>query len=231
MLGVILTYHSFFEFLPTQVQNLKKYITVPFKIYVVDNSLVAGQKYQGDVTYLFCRENGSPSHRHQSAINQALCHAWNECDCFLLFDNDMVFVEEFRPPSGCCYVPQRRGNWPYAWLNLLFFWKDDRLKSFDFATCPDTRQRTDSGGSFGHYLRSGGKADVIQTFETDDCLADYQNDYKDLCKRYSVQVWYDIFRINNARVFHFRALSNWAKYPEEFQKEKKALILRHTQLI
>lgn len=231
MLGIILTYHSFFEFLPIQLENLKKYVKVPFKIYVVDNSLTAGQKYQGDVTYLFCTKSGSPSDRHQSAINQALCHAWNECTCFLLFDNDMLFVEEFRLPFGCMYFPQQRGNWPYAWLNLLFFWKDDRLKSFDFANCPQTRERTDSGGSFGHYLRSGGKGSLIEYLDTDNCLIEYQNEYKDLCKRYGVGVWYDVFRINNTRVFHFRALSNWTNYPLDFQNEKKALILRHSQLI
>lgn len=228
MLGILLTYHSFFEFLPYQIQNLKKYIQVPFKIYVIDNSLTPGQKYSNpDVSYLFCSNNGSPSDRHQSAINLGLKAAWNECDSFLIFDNDMIFVDDFREPPCCAYLPQRRGNWQYAWLNLLYFPKDDRLSSFDFVNCPETNERTDSGGSFGNYLRSGGSVQTIEILPSDDCMADYQTEYRKLCDRFGVSVWYDIFRINNTRVFHFRALSNWTKYPEEFQKQKKALILQH----
>lgn len=231
MLAIILTYASFFEFLPFQVQNLKKYVKVPFKIYVIDNSLLSGQKYHGDVHYLFCPVSGSPSHRHQQAVNCGLSEAWKECRSFLLFDNDMIFTEDFYLPHETSYVPQQRGNWIYAWLNLLYFPKDERLKSFDFTNCPETGERTDSGGSFGRYLRSGGVCQVIDELKSDDCLAEYQKEYKDLCSRYGVGVWYDIFRINNARVFHFRALSNWTKYPEQFQIEKKALILRHVQVI
>ena len=227
MLAILLTYHSFFEFLPFQIENLKKHITVPFKIYLVDNSLISGQKYSHpDITYLFCSTNTSPSDRHQSGINLALAKAWGECDCFLLFDNDMIFIDDFTPPSETHYVTQRRGNLEYGWLNLLFFWKSSGLNAFGFATCPDTGQRTDSGGSFGWYLRSGAKTKLIEHLQSDNCLEEYQKEYKDLCSRYGVGVWYDIFRINNARVFHFRALSNWTKYPEEFQKAKKELILK-----
>ena len=229
MLAVILTYHSFFEFLPNQLQNLKNHITVPFKIYLVDNSQLPGQKFTDPlVTYLFCHTNTTPSDRHQSGVNLALAKAWGECDCFLLFDNDMIFVEPFTPPAETHYLPQRRGNLEYGWLNLMFFWKSSNLNAFGFANCPDTGERTDSGGSFGWYLRSGAKTKQIEHLEADDCLVAYQNDYKELCTRYGVKVWYDIFRINNSKVFHFRALSNWTKYPQDFQTEKKALILRHT---
>ena len=231
MLGVLLTYHSFFEFMPIQLENLKKHIKVPFKIYIIDNSLVNTVKYHGkyleQIKYLFCFTQGSPSHRHQEAINMGLSLAWNDCDAFLLFDNDMIFLDDWTPPPLCQYVPQRRGSLEYAWLNLLYFPKDEALRRFDFANCVQTRERTDSGGSFGFFLRNGGKAETIATLENrKEYFPDYIEAYEALCKRHNVGVWYDTFRMNGANVFHFRALSNWTKYPEAFQEEKKKLILQ-----
>jgi hypothetical protein len=226
MLGIILTYHSFFEFLPYQVQNLKKHIPVPFKIYLVDNSLLSGQKYSGDVVYIYSLIDGSPSQRHQQSVNLGLARAWNECDSFLILDNDMIFLSDWTPPPICQYHPQKRGNLVYAWLNLLYFPKDDRLNYFDFANCPDTRARTDSGGSFAWYLRSGGSAQTIDMLPMSSAwFPQYSKAYEELCTRHEVRAWYDIFRINNSIIFHFRALSNWTKYPEAFQREKKELIL------
>jgi len=228
MLGVILTYHSFFEFLPHQIENLKRHIQVPFQIYVVDNSLIPGKKFDGDVEYLFCNRATHPSDRHQTAVNQGLCEAWNSCDSFLLFDNDMIFLDDWTPPSVCQYVPQRRGQWNYAWLNLLFFPRDMRLVSFDFAKCGITGERTDSGGSFGNYLCSGGKAEQILTLENrKEVFPEYIDAYERLCSKHQVSCWYDIFSINGSKVFHFRALSNWTKYPHEFNEDKKKLILEH----
>jgi hypothetical protein len=228
MLAVILTYQSFFEFLPLQIQNLKKHIKVPFKIYVVDNSLSPGKKFDGDVEYLFCNRATHPSDRHQTAVNQALCVAWNSCNSFLLFDNDMIFLDDWSPPSLCQYVPQQRGNLPYGWLNLLFFWKDERLQSFDFAVCPSTKERTDSGGSFSVFLQSGGKAECILTLKNHNkYFPEYIDAYEKLCATYKVSCWYDVFSINSSLVFHFRGISNWMKYPHEFNESKKRLILEH----
>lgn len=228
MLGIIITYHSFFEFLPYQIANLKKHIRVPFKIYVVDNSLIPGKKFDGDVEYLFCNRATHPSDRHQTAVNQGLHHAWNSCDSFLLFDNDMIFLDDWTPPSVCQYVPQQRGTIVYGWLNLLFFWKDERLRSFDFAKCYITGERTDSGGSFGHFLRDGGKTEKIATLENrKEYFPEYIDAYERLCAKHKIGVWYDVFSINGSKVFHFRALSNWTKYPHEFNEAKKQLVLEH----
>ncbi len=199
---------------------------MPFKIYVVDNSLIQGKKFDGDVEYLFCNRNTHPSDRHQTAINQGLEAAWNSCDCFLLLDNDMIFLNDWNPPSLCQYLPQQRGKWVYGWLNLLFFWKDERLRGFDFAQCPETKERTDSGGTFGFYLKGGGKAEIILTLENrKEYFPEYIDAYERLCSKHKIGVWYDVFSINGSKVFHFRALSNWTKYPEQFQQEKKQLIL------
>jgi hypothetical protein len=228
MLGIIITYHSFFEFLPLQIQNLKKHIQVPFKIYIIDNSLTSDKKFDGDVEYIFSTNQGTPSHRHQTSINLGLSQAWNSCDSFLLFDNDMIFLDDWTPPSLCQYVPQQRGKFEYGWLNLLFFPKDNRLKSFDFSHCPETGERTDSGGSFGWFLRDKGKAEKILTLENrKEYLPEYIDAYERLCAKHKVGVWYDFFSINGSKVFHFRALSNWTKYPEQFQIEKKRAILEY----
>ena len=224
MLGVILTYHSFHEFYPYQLANLKKHIKVPFKIYFIDNSFV--HHSMPDCVYLECKVSGSPSHRHQEAINMGLCYAWNDCDAFLIFDNDMIFLEDWTPPSVCQYLPQRRGNLEYAWLNLLYFPKDEALKRFDFANCTQTRERTDSGGSFGFFLRNGGKAETIATLENrKEYFPQFIDGYEALCRKHKVGIWYDVFCMNGTKVFHFRALSNWTNYPEVFQQEKKKLIL------
>ena len=226
MLAVILSYHSFFEFLPYQIANLKKHIHVPFTIYLVDNSLSGSVKYSDpDLVYLHCNTDGSPSIRHQSAVNLGLSAAWESSDCFLIFDNDMIFLTPFKLPTKTQYLKQQRGDWIYGWLNLMFFYKDERLKSFDFATCPKTNQRTDSGGSFGHYLQTGDPCEEILCVVDPDVFPQFTQPYERLCKEYNVNLWYDIFVLNHSIIFHFRALSNWTKYPEAFQQEKKQLIL------
>ena len=227
MLGVIIPYHSFFEFISYQVANLKKHIQVPFKIYIIDNSLTAGVKTQEDVRYIHCWEKGAPSHRHQMSINCGLAEAWLQCDAFLIFDNDMIFLNDWTPPSCVAWVPQKRGNLDYAWLNLFYFPKMDCFKSFSFAQCKDTRERTDSGGSTGWYLKDLKKIEIETMPLTGNWFPRYEHAYRELCDKHSVKVWYDVFLLNNASVvFHFRALSNWTNYPEEFQKAKKELILQ-----
>lgn len=230
MLGIVVCYHSFFEFLPIQLENFKKFVKTDYRVYVIDNSLTSQPPFPG-VVWIKSNATGSPSHRHQTSVNTGLCQAWNQCDCFLLFDNDMLFCEEFELPRCNYYVPQKRGNWEYGWLNLMFFYKHPLLQSFDFAVCPETRERTDSGGSYGHYLRLGGVSAQIQTLPVPDysVFGSYQKKYSLLCQEYGIGTWYDLFSISGTRVFHFRALSNWTKYPEEFQLKKKELILKSVQ--
>ena len=226
MLGILIPYHSFFEFLPIQLENLKQHVKTEYRVYVLDNSLTGTTPLPG-CKWVVSTATGSPSERHQRTINKGLLMAWDECDCFLFFDNDMLLCDDFELPRCNYYVPQKRGNWEYGWLNLMFFWKDERLRHFDFAKCPETGERTDSGGSYGNFLRSGGMAAQIQTLPVPDysVFGSYQKKYSHLCQEYGIGTWYDLFSISGTRVFHFRALSNWTKYPEEFQRRKKELIL------
>lgn len=227
MLGILLTYHSFHEFFPSQYQNLKRNIKVPFKIYFIDNSLSFHPIHFPDVVYLECKAIGSPSYRHQESLNMGLSHAWPHCDSFLLLDNDMIFLDEWTPPDHCLYVPQRRGTIHYAWPNLFYFPKDDRLKRLDFTTCPQTKERTDSGGSTSTYLKDV-SATIIDTLKpSQEHFPEYVKDFTALCQSHSVDPWYDVFRLNSSRVFHFRALSNWTNYPESFQRQKKGLIFKY----
>lgn len=230
MLGILVPYHSCFELLDYQLQNFKTHIKTPYRVYVIDNSLT-NQPPHPDVVWVVCQAQGAPSERHQRSINKALLMAWDSCDCFLLFDNDMIFLDDFTLPNVNYYLPQKRGNWEYGWLNLMFYYKDELLRHFDFAKCPDTGERTDSGGSFGTYLRTGKICAQIQTLVVPDysIFADYQKDYVSLCESFKIGCWFDLFSMNGSRVFHFRALSNWTNYPAEFQAKKKALILSHLE--
>lgn len=230
MLGILIPYHSCFELLDHQLQNFKTHIKTPYKVFVIDNSLT-NQPPHPDVIWVISSAKGTPSERHQKSINLGLQRAWSMCDCFLLFDNDMILLEDFVVPRVCFYCPQKRGNWEYGWLNLMFFTKDELLRQFDFAVCPETKERTDSGGSFGFYLQTKKVCAQIQTLPFPDysVFPDYQKDYVALCKTFGIGCWFDLFSLNGTRVFHFRALSNWTNYPPEFQAAKKALILFHLE--
>jgi len=230
MLGIIIPYHSFFEFLEFQIPNLQKHIQVPFRVYIVDNSLENTIKYHGkyleQIKYFFCFAKGSPSHRHQETVNLGLSLAWEHCDAFLIFDNDMIFLNNWTPPPCVAYHPQRRGTLEYGWLNLFYFPKMECFHTIDFANCPVTRERTDSGGSIGLHLPSIKNKMVINYSEPiDPYFPEYCEKYRALAKQYNVGPWMDVFSFNGTDIFHFRALSNWTKYPEEFQLAKKKLIL------
>ena len=226
MLGIIITYHSFFEFLPFQIANLKKYVQVPFKIYLIDNSLTSRTlPTYPDVRYFRCSERGSPSHRHQTSVNMGLWNAWQDCDAFLIFDNDMIFLSPWTPPPCVAYHPQRRGRLEYGWLNLFYFPKMECFKTIDFATCRETGERTDSGGSIGYFLPNIKSIKIDMVEKAPSYFPEYIEQFDTLCKQYNVGNWFDIFSFNGSIIFHFRALSNWTNYPEEFQLKKKQLIL------
>jgi hypothetical protein len=89
---------------------------------------------------------------------------------------------------------------------------------------------TDSGGSSGLALQlcpsqSKMKCTIGPDFSV---MQEYQEEFLALCKEMNQTPWYEIYTINFCRVFHFRAMSNWNKAPEEFMRRKKELILKHT---
>ena len=233
MLGIIISYHSFFEFLPHQLLNIEKYVKVPHKVYIVDNCNTQ-QSLSGNFTYI---RNPilipNPSLRHQLSVNFGLQAAWAECDSFLVFDNDMIFLTEWKEPDEQLYFEMvSRGEWAYCWLNLMYFKKLwEKPFWFDYYKCPKTGEGTDSGGNSGLLLldESINKRQLryINRFNTErkKYLPEFQIPYKQLCEEYGLFWWFDVYDFNNTIIFHYRAMSNYDNKPEEFMRRKKELIL------
>jgi hypothetical protein len=208
MLGIIVTYFSCPEFLPTQLMSFKKFIRTPYKVLVVDDS-EEGLVFPGGGNYAYIRTPSKNNYygasgRHQTAVNFGIDVASKQLDCtdFLVFDNDMIFLSPFNLPTDSWYVPQQNGTLIGSWMNLLFL--KDKVHKFDFARCPVTGAGSDSGGNF--------KGDsVIQSEESPDGFQ---------------ALW-----INGACVVHFGAMSNWNKLTDDKYDEKKQRVIKFlTQL-
>jgi hypothetical protein len=233
MLGIIISYHSFFEFLPHQLENIKKYVKVPYTVYIVDNCQQQ-QTISGSFVYL---RNplliNHPSLRHQESVNMGLQAAWNSCDSFLIFDNDMIFLSEWNEPKeDMMYELVSRGEWEYCWQNILYLKKKwDKPFVFSFYKCPKTGEQTDSGGNSGLLLRDKSitkrKLRYVYKFDTEreSCLPSFQIPYKQLCDEYKTFWWFDVYDFNSTLIFHYRAMSNYCNLPVDFLNKKKQLIL------
>ena len=240
MLGIIITYHSFFEMCPFQIKNIQHFVKVPHTILIIDDSdlevsPLASLCEQLNILYwkippsqhkLF---GDHPSARHQHALNLGLDLLRDVCTHILLFDNDMVFMNDFKPSldTSIWYVPERRGTLVYPWLNLFLFSTSEKIHEFDFAMCPETGETTDPGGNLAKILlqREVDCRPIYHKWCTEDYLVAWQKNFRELCETYHIQPWYDIFYIQETTVFHFRGLSNWQKHPVEFVEAKKQLIL------
>jgi len=228
MLGIILTYFSFPEILSYQLSNFKKYVKTNYTVFVIDDSPSGLAELKQEGVRYFKHDNSgvtAPSARHQNAVNFGLKKAQEAgCNTFLVFDNDMIFLTEFNLPSGSWYLPQFRGKLEYSWLNLIYL---EKIHRFDFKNCSVTGERSDSGGNYIGKNKivsicDHGKVNIENGFMTS-----YLSEYNELCKKYNIPVWYDILDVNGCIVFHFCALSNWKKWGEEFQINKKRLILKY----
>ena len=135
------------------------------------------------------------------------------CDTFLIFDNDMLFLSDFELPSTSYYLPVVKpvaGSLEkFPWLNLLY---TNRFHRFEYLN------GSDSGGNFP--IEGANKIIPCES------NWEYITEYKILCNKFNVGPYYDILNINGAIVFHFRAMSNYTKYPEEFMVAKRELIMR-----
>jgi hypothetical protein len=238
MLGIIVSFHSFKEFLYLQIDNIQKFVKIPYHVYVVDNSQdgeLQGLWFPSTSILRNADRFDSPSGRHQSSVNMGIAAAWGNPeikDC-LIFDNDMIFLTEWNPPyADLVYEPCKRGNWEYCWLNLLYLKKFQSSPFvFQFANCPETNERTDSGGSSGFLLRNPSLDKrtiryISDTPEREMFLPWYQTEFKDLCNQYNLPWWFDVYSFNGTKIFHFRAMSNYTNYPEEFMNKKRNLVLR-----
>ena len=207
MLGILICYASFHEFETYQKKNLERFVKCPCKVYI-----------------LHSEKHPDPSTGHQINLNCLLNEAWNECDSFLLFDNDMILLTDFHEPEeSCWYLPQVREGYEYAWPNLLYFKKHELMQRIWF------ENNSDSGGSTWRYLEATTNK---RTIEADtEGLEEYQEKITALGKQHGIGNWFERYILNGCQIFHFRALSNWTKYPHEYQEGKKALILETVKKI
>ena len=203
MLGIIVTYFSCPEFLPTQLMSFKKFVKTPYKVLVVDDS-EEGLKFPPGGEYAYVRTPSKNNYygasgRHQTAVNFGIDVASKQLNCtdFLIFDNDMIFLSAFNLPTDSWYVPQPNGTLTGSWMNLIFL--KDKVHKFDFARCPVTGAGSDSGGNFkgDSIIQHEGDADGFQA------------------------LW-----INNASVIHFGAMSNWNKLTDDQYDEKKERVIK-----
>lgn len=240
MLGIIIPYHSFFELCPFQIKNIRRFVKVQSTILIVDDSDLEDSPLSRiceELEVLYWKVppaqhqlfGENPSARHQHAVNTGLEILRDFCSHILIFDNDMIFVEDFKPllDKTLWYVPQKRGTLVYPWLNLFLFATTEKIYEFKFNRCPQTGEPTDSGGSVAGYLleRSEDCRIIEYEFRNDTYLVNWQNKFRELCEKYQTQCWYEIYHFLGTSVFHFRGLSNWQKLPLVFLDDKKALIL------
>jgi len=214
MLGIIITYFNYPEILPFQIKNIKKHVKTPYKIYVVDDSNMSLPELNiSGVQYIRSSiQTGNPSQRHQNAVNLGMTIASLYCDNFLIFDNDMIFLTDFHLPEKSFYLPTVSPVddtiKTFPWLNLLY---TSHYHFFDFIP------GSDSGGNFPV---EGANRIIPATTDWEFVPA-----YFKLCKEYNIGVYFDILNINGAIVFHFRAMSNYCKFSEDFMNHKRLLIL------
>lgn len=230
MLAIILTYYSCPEFLKYQLYNFKQFVKCDYKVFVIDNSPNGLLLDTSEVNYIYVQNRmDGPSARHQYAINVGIAHAALECESFLIMDNDMIFLEDFNEPEQTTYLPQKRGQIEYMWLNLLYLKSIEDVEPFDFYE--EDGIRTDSGGNTCLYLKKHkSECEIIEdlTKQKHNLFPDYYNDFKKLCNEYGVIEWvegqYDILKMNKTKVFHARQMSNWKKDSEDFVRKKKELL-------
>ena len=112
MVGILIPYASFYEFLQLQLQNIELFVRCPHKVYTIQSTV-----------------HSSPSVGHMNNLNALLDQAWDECDSFLFFDNDMIFLQHFdEPKEDCWFLPQERNGFTYAWPNLMYFKKNELMR-------------------------------------------------------------------------------------------------------
>ena len=207
MLGIIVTYFSCPEFLPTQLKSFKKFVNTPYKVLVVDDSEEGLKFPPGEYAYIrtpYKEDSYGPSGRHQNAVNFGLEIARDKLGCtdYLIFDNDMLFLSEFNLPTDCWYLPQVNGTIVGSWMNLIFL--KDKTHKFFFGKCPVTGAGSDSGGNF----RGDSEIQAVE----------------EICG-------FQVLKINGASVVHFGAMSNWNKLTDEKYDEKKQRVIKFlTQL-
>lgn len=239
MLGIIITYASFHEFLPFQLKNIAKYVKQPYTVFVVNNSQKQFPVFEtanNVVIIPFPFITANPSHNHQMGINMGLRVAWEHCSCFLLFDNDMIFLSEWKEPKEQLYYElQTTSGVQHCWMNIMYLKKFQSTPfEFKFYQNPDTKEWSDSGGSTTLWLKDSSLDKKQLRYisigpERDLYFQEYQCYYEALCDEYKLHRWCDLYDFNGTLIFHYRAMSNYCRLPESFMQKKKQLILETVQ--
>lgn len=200
MLGILICYASFHSFESLQLQNIKRFVKCPHKVFILKTTV-----------------SPDPSTGHQTNLNTLLNEAWDECDSFLFFDNDMIFLNDFHEPEeDCWYWSQEREGFEYAWPNLLYFKKHDLMKRIWF------ENNSDSGGSTWRYLKETANKKIMSL--DGGGMEEYQEQVIALGKKHGVGNCSERYWLNGCPIFHFRAMSNWTKYPIDYIQKKEMLI-------
>lgn len=235
MLGILVSWHSFFEFFNYHLKNLNKFIKFPHRIYVLDNSAEPFE-FRSEIPFTYIRNpdlSKDPSTRHMRTLEIGLAKAWKECDSFLIFDNDMIFCKEWEkePEEELVYVPTHRGMWWYCWMNLLYF-KKFQIDPPKFSTwnCPVSGQMTDSGGNTGNWLKDEkiSKKEIEIIFDEErqiNVLPNYRERLMKICNEHKILFEAELYELDKVPIFHFVKMSNYMKYPAIYLDKKKNLIL------
>lgn len=235
MLGILVCWHSFFEFFDFHLKNLNKFVKIPHRIYVLDNSSETPQ-LKSDIPFIYVKNTDTskdPSTRHMRTLEMGLRRAWNECDSFFIFDNDMIFCKEWteEPQEDLVYVPTHRGTWWYCWLNLMYFKKfQESPPTFSTWNCPISGEMTDSGGNTGHWLNDEKlkKKEIKIIFDEwrqIEVLPTYRERLQKICEDHKILFEAELYEMEGIPLFHFVKMSNYMKYPQAYLQKKKDLIL------
>ena len=242
--AIIICVHSFPKLLPLQLENFRRFVKSPYKVFVVDDSVNGffpqGLKLYPEATIIRFTHEGEPSQKHQWNLNAGIQMAGiHDCFRYLLIDNDMFFLDDFVEPSRNTYFGRNVGQSEVMWANLLYI-RDDATQIFplDFAKCPVEKVWGDTGSSTMFYLQQK-KSECLEiedlTQQAPKHLPDWFNDMAVLCRQFKIREWeegqYDLLSINGTRVFHFRQMSNWKRYEHDFIKCKEALVLHYAEKI
>ena len=206
MLGILICYATLHEFEPLQVRNLRRFVKCPHKIYIIHSGLSPKGASAG----------------HMENLNALLDRAWDECDSFLFFDNDMIMLNDFtEPEEDCWYYPQQREGYEYAWTNLIYFKKHPLMRRINFAT----EFYGDGGGSTWKYLKEISNKKTMTPDQ--EGMEEYQEEMKVVVEKYGIGAWSERYMLDKTSIFHFRAMSNWTNYPAGYVEEKTKLIFKH----
>jgi hypothetical protein len=171
------------------------------------------------------------SHSHGHALNYTLHNLIidSNYDIVAVIDSDMFLsiplsIEEFMKDYDVAAVPQSRSIFEYFWGNLLMIKVNESLKELDLNCGAIENVGVDVGGLSYHYIKKynpkwkiiGNTCLIAKQFNNLSALPkEFLEDYKD---SYALEVL--------GPFVHYRNGSNWAKFSEEYHREKRTYVFK-----